>query len=488
MGDMVSALWHGAEPDPPFYYLLQNLWVQLFGVGPLALRSLSILFFLAALVFMRRAGQTWFDPATGLAAMLVCAVHPAHLFLGFAGRWYSLMFLLAAVLLWLTARASAPAGVRRGWLAAWALVAAGLCYTNYFGIVVAGLLWIVGAVRGRRRQLLARWVWAAVGTLALYAVWLPPLWRTMTTFPGGGVSWMSYAATMARTAVALLAGDLAAPQAWWVWVPLGVFGISVLVLLANQWREVRPLAFVALGCLVAGVASRTMIGKYIMTFSGAACLLLAVLVVRALRTPGSRDVRVAVRVALVSLAVGWLGCGVNLVTQRHWSSLRWLDPVEEAIRDLMERKDVPPPAHWVMTHPSARYYYACLSLEQAARATTDSAARVDARGWRRRAEAPSLKLGNFEVACGTPESVLDLMSDAPVSALVTLETAGFRELADDWGELHDVLRRTFEVADCRRYLEDPQAEWKDRLDPTFRHPRWRIVLQHWVFRGEEAMP
>lgn len=32
-GEMVSLLWHGVEPDPPLYYLLQNVWVRIFGVG-----------------------------------------------------------------------------------------------------------------------------------------------------------------------------------------------------------------------------------------------------------------------------------------------------------------------------------------------------------------------------------------------------------------------------------------------------------------------
>ena len=87
MGDMVTALWRGAEPDPPLYYILQNGWVRIFGVGPLGLRGLSIVLFLIGLVFIRRAGEAWFDAPTGRWAMALAAVCPAHLLFGCAGRW-----------------------------------------------------------------------------------------------------------------------------------------------------------------------------------------------------------------------------------------------------------------------------------------------------------------------------------------------------------------------------------------------------------------
>ncbi len=492
LGEMIAALHNGVEPDPPLYYIAQNVWVHLFGVAPLALRGLSIILFLAGLLVVRVAARAWFDDRTSRWAMLICAVHPAHLFFGFAARWYSLMFLLVAALLWSTARASQDA--RPPWrrIVAWSIIAAAVCYTNYFGIVIVGLCWLVAINRGRGTHLVVqRWVCAGLIAMALYAVWLPAFWRTATTF-GGDHSFMSYVGSASRTTMALLSGNLASIGVLWCWLPLAVLGLCVIVLLVRLRRAVWHVGLVGVGCFVAGVLSRTMIDKYVMTFSGVLCVLLAALLVfdRGAVPLGVRRWR---RVAAVCLVIGWLGCGVNLVSGRYWSSLRWHDPFERAIANLRAMEGAPPPRCWVMTHPSARYYYGLDYARRAARedshgnapsatdarpgaATTE---RVPAAVWRRAAEWPDRALDNFDVACGTPASVLELMTDRPVPSLVTLETSGFAEAADDWGELHAVLERAFVETDRREYLEDPDAALKDRIDPNVHHPRWRITVRTW---------
>lgn len=457
MGEMVSALWHGAEPDPPLYYVLENGWVRIFGTGPLGLRSLSILFFVVGLVFIRAAGQAWFGASTGRAAMILCALHPAHLFFGFAARWYSLMFLLVAVLLWQTARLSEQPQ-RRGRVLGWALTAAGVCYTNYFGPVVVILAWIVGTLRARTRPAgYAPWVGGGLIALALYTPWLIPFSKQVLHFQGAGDSWAACGSTAARTAMALAAGNLASVGAWWVWAPMGAFGIAMTVLLLARWRDVWPVGVIAMGCLCAGVASRTMIDKYVMTFSGAMCLLAAALIVRGWQASPVRAAGAAARAATAGLIIGWAGCAVNLVTEQHWSSLRWLDPFGQALEELASDEHAPPPTQWVMTHPAARYYYQ---------------RHVAAREIPERGGDPA----------ATPESILTRMKTAPVASLATVQTAGFARLPD-WQALQAELSRAYRLVDERRYLEDPDAAWKDRLDPNVRHPRWRIVVKRWERRA-----
>src|SRR5205807_2112107 len=65
MGEMLRGLWHGIEPDPPLYYVLENLSVHVVGVSPVGLRILSIIMFLVGLVVMRAAATAWFDRPTG---------------------------------------------------------------------------------------------------------------------------------------------------------------------------------------------------------------------------------------------------------------------------------------------------------------------------------------------------------------------------------------------------------------------------------------
>lgn len=478
--EMLTALWNGVDPDPPLYYLFENAWVHIFGVGPLALRSLSIIFFLTGLVVMRRAAEAWYDRNTGLMAMVLCALHPAHLFFGFAARWYSLMFLMVALLLWATVRIGLGAPGQRKLIVVWALAAAGVCYTNYFGPVVVGTIWFVGLWRDRGDRVAVRhWIIAALSVMLLQAPWLLPFWRQSNSFLAAGSGAPSMIATAARSLMALLTGNLASVGAWWAWGPMCVFAAALAVLLVKRWRHVWPMAVMVTGCFAAGTLSRTMIDKYVMTFSGPACLLVA-----AAWVGSSRDARGVVtgrwvRVMTVGLVLGWAGCGVNLVRGSHWSSLRWFDPIEEAIGDLQSDRVSPPAKFWSMTHPSARYYFALASLNRDSQPVVASATRAEA--WRKFAMPPDTRIDNFATAAGTPASLLAMMEAGPVPELVTLETTGFVDLPD-WAALREVLKRSYVMKDERSYLKDPDAGWKDYLDPGVRHPAYRIVVRRWALK------
>ncbi len=495
MGEMIGALWRGADPDPPLYYLLQNVWVGLFGVGPMGLRGLSIICFLAALPALRAAGRIWFNGRVGMAAMWIAAVHPAHLLFGFAGRWYSLMFLLVAILLWITgelcARANAAngAGGRRRLWVTWALVAAAVCYTNYFGLAVVGLVWAaaVWQDRVRRRGGFGRWLAAALGAAALLTVWLPPTWRHVWSFPESGGGWPAYAATSGRTVMALCSGNLASVGAWWVWGPMGVFALALVVLLIRQRRRVRPIALIVLGCFVAGVASRTMIDKYVMTFSGPACLLVAALVLSR-RGSKRRSTTVWSRLLAGALAVGWLGCGVNLVRERHWSSLRWLDPFEEVTTALFEGNWVHAHPDAVVSHPAARYYFARLRVgAEGSNPIRDTlvppitpTVRIDATDWLRAWEQQEDGDSPGGFGAMTPVKALALLAASGEGSprfIVTLRTAGFASLPQ-WEALEAQLAKGYVVTDEQHYLEDVDAAWKDRIDPGVTHPRWRITVRY----------
>lgn len=501
VGEMVAALWNGVEPDPPLYYVLINGWVRVFGVGPLGLRSLSILFFLAGLVFIRLAGQAWFDRRTGLIAMLLCALHPAHLFFGFAARWYSLMFLLVAVLLWLTARLSAVDPGRRGRMVAWGLAAASVCYSNYFGPAVVGLMWLVGMILGsRRRHGIRPWIGGGMIALALFSPWTVPFILQAGRFGELGSSWGTCVATAARTSLALTTGNLASVDAWWAWGPAGLFAVGLMILLVLHWRVAWPITVVTLGCFAAGVVSRTMIDKYVMTFSGPACLLAAALWNCQWRIANSERRAAARRMirhgialmALACLIVGWVGCGVNVVTQRYWSSLRWLDPFEDVMTRARAEARREGAAVIVMSHPAARYYLArAVANDKTRRAVPPNnrtswwkRERTVLADWRSAVECQEDGTGPQAGPGGmTPAAVLGLVDrQAAPRVIMTVQTAGFVALPD-WESLQSALDERYVLTNEQRHLEDPAAAWKDRLDPNVRHPRWRIVVRRWELRN-----
>lgn len=470
MSEMVSALWRGVEPDPPLYYIIQNLWIRIFGVGPLGLRSLSIILFLAGLVFLQAAARVWFTQQAARIAFIVAALHPAHLFFGFAGRWYSTMFCGVSLLLWQTGRIATQDKVSRRNTMGWGLIAAAVCYTNYFGPVVAGLCVVAGLVRCANPK---PWLTPALIAVLLYLPWLRPFWRQVTEFPqvGGGLN--AYAATAGRTIMALSAGNLASISAWWVWVPFAISSISLLVLLRRRLKDLIPLVIIVAGCLIAGIASRTMIDKYVMTFSGPLCVLIGALLARSIGEESANEKNGARIAATMALAVAWAGCGVNLLTEQSWSSLRWLDPFQAALAEITESPNAPPTSDWVMSHPSARYYYA-LQAAQGAKGNRF----VSPDSWRRSSvDSPS----ENELVPETPRDMVVRLTTTPPPQIIVVRAAGFSN-DSDWQNLDKSLQAGYLLVSQKSYLPDADAELKNRIDPRYDHPTERIRVEHWTHK------
>ena len=354
----------------------------------------------------------------------------------------------------------------------WSFAAAAVCYTNYFGPVVVALvgvaaLWHTRHVAGARATWLRSFALAAI----LYLPWCVPFVRQVMAFPEASRSWFAYAATAGQTILGLLAGNLASPSAWWVWAPLGVFGILSLFMLVQQWRAVWIPALVTLGCFAAGTLTLSMKDKYILTFSGPACIMIAATIRSGLRASRPGWLRPASCVAIVSLAAGWAGCFVNMVTERHWSSLRWLDPMEDAVGHA--RQAAIPTGLLVMTHPGALYYMGCIDVRE-----STGGGRVDPERWR----ATVMPHGSDRVRYGTADAREALSNfSAPPQRVVTIETA---EYADDpgWRAVDEILHASYRLDHEQPYLHDPQAALKDRVDPRFVHPPWRIVVRQWTRR------
>lgn len=536
-GELLGELWRGADPDPPLYYLLQCGWVRIFGVGPLGLRSLSIVCFLAALVAMRAAGAAWCGRRTGLAALAICALHPAHLFFGFAGRWYALMFLMVALLLWATAacrglracpvhvtglRSDGSGGVAGVASIVWILSAAGACYTNYFGPVMAGLLWLAGIWRDRAdSSTRAGWLMRGVIAAALFAPWMPPFWQRLGDFPAAAGGGATHLGTLVRLGMTLAAGNLAGPRAWWVWGPMAAFAVLMIVLLLRPREQTRvtgpagatdvlrdvarvwPLAFVVLGSIAAGVASRTLVDKYVMVLSGPACLLAAALIVRAcgqdpaVPSAGAAWERRAGWAGAGALALGWLGCGVNLLTQRHWASLRWLDPFPQVVAQVRDAQLHSPTPVVIGPHPSFKYYIALERARVAARRAPLfgrvppwEVPVVTAAEWRKEYDGAAPRLMP-RVWVDSVRDYLPPQGDAQRywdREVITVGTAGFAH-QPDWLEAWGLLEKFYDrVGEPQRFLEDPDADLKDRLDPGVRHPTWRIELQRWRLKQPAPTP
>lgn len=281
---------------PPGYYWLLKLWVGVWGISPVALRSFSALcgVLLVALIFA--LGQRLVAPNATLRlpllAAYVAALNPFQIYYSQEARMYMLLALEGAALFWLllalldAQRTGAPTR-RLRWLAGgYALVAAAGLWTHYsfpILIVAAGLAWLIDWLRHVRRAPASgahfvRFALANGAALLLFAPWLPIALRQVTQWPQGGAS-IGAVAGLVLTLRTLLFGPLRTlPAVQWPWL-LAAGLLPLLGLLSL--RKVRALPALALW-LGAPVLLMFALGlfsdaflKFLLVASPAWCLLVA---------------------------------------------------------------------------------------------------------------------------------------------------------------------------------------------------------------------
>lgn len=309
---------HYAEnQNPPLYYLVLKPWVQLFGIGPLGLRSFSLVFSMLALgvwVLLLRRYLNW---QMALLGGLFFALGDVHLYFAQEGRNYAFStfwMLCSAGLFFRTAE-------RTHWLPPVALgvVNALLLYTHF----TTGLLLLTEAAvalvllrfrpRAFRPLLLS-----ALLSLAIFLPWVPNFlsnlpdattdWRTP---PSADVVWLTWARVLGSKPLGILGLVLAfAGGPWLIWqlrrqgTPPAAqpFPRWLVVLFFNVLAVLPVVAIVTTAYTVSPVFN----WRYVFVVSFGGYAVLAALVWQLYRMGSARW-----QLALAGvLLLGWLGAAV----------------------------------------------------------------------------------------------------------------------------------------------------------------------------------
>jgi mannosyltransferase len=227
LSQIPSALSH--DGAPPLYYALLHFWMDLFGQGDFAVRSLSGLISVATLPFAWIAGRRLGGRRVAWVAFFLFLTSPFAINYATSARMYSLMILL--VLLGYLALSRAFENPTGGRLVAVGAVTAALLYTHYWGLylIVVVAVWVILRIRasGRGWPVLKAMV---VGTL----VWLP--WAPIFVYQSlhTGTPWFS-----AGTAGDLL-GVFSDWSGWGAWGGLLMFATFTLFLFGTFGRTAAP--------------------------------------------------------------------------------------------------------------------------------------------------------------------------------------------------------------------------------------------------------
>ncbi len=333
--DLLEAL--RRDGHPPLYYLLLHGWIELFGSGDVAVRSLSgviaVLVLPVAWAYGRRRGGA----TMGWFVVAVVALAPFALRYATETRMYSLVILLVfvgALLLDDVLR-----GGRDGWLRLVGVtaVATALLYTHYWAMWLLGavgllLVWRLWRDRGSGTT---RPAWRTLGCLAaagvLFLPWVPTLlYQSANT----GTPWAS-PSRPTTIAAYTLADFTAGPFADASFIALvvsvvallGVFGRAVdtrtILLDLRTQRRYRPEAMVLVLALALGAAFTYVTWSAFATrYTAIVFPFFAVLVAAGLTRFAQRWVQLGVFVAVLSLlAVGAIfNVGYERTQAEEWAS------------------------------------------------------------------------------------------------------------------------------------------------------------------------
>ncbi|MGY6499534.1 MAG: glycosyltransferase family 39 protein [Acidimicrobiales bacterium] len=271
-GQIVEAL--RQDGHPPLYYLLLHGWMEVFGDGDVAVRSLSALFGVLTLPVVWVLAQRRGGRDAALAAVAVVAVLPFAVRYSTEARMYSLVIALVAVGWLLLDRLHERARPTDAVLLA--VTVAALLYTHYWSVWILGTVGVAlawSALRGRDPHLRAG-SRLAVGSLVAGGVaflpWVPVL---LDQLARTGTPWA--VATRPTAGLVITAVDLVG-QPVVVDALLGGLLLAVLVLLGltglpsdshhvsidlRTRPPVRRELAVAVGALLVGLTLSWLVGS-----------------------------------------------------------------------------------------------------------------------------------------------------------------------------------------------------------------------------------
>lgn len=88
------------ENNPPLHFLILHFWEKLFGISPVAVRSLSLLFSLLTIPVLFNIGKNFISKKAGIFACILFIFSDFHQYFGLEARTYSLLVLEFSILIY----------------------------------------------------------------------------------------------------------------------------------------------------------------------------------------------------------------------------------------------------------------------------------------------------------------------------------------------------------------------------------------------------
>ena len=180
------------DVHPPLYYWLLKSWQGIFGDSEIAIRSLSLVGMLIAIIFVYLIVKKLFGTRTATWSLVLMSATPLLVRYSEEARMYGVASAIVAAASYVLILAIDKPS-RKKWFVYGTLLALGM-WTHYFTAImwIAHWVWRFGLVRSNNwrqtiRKFFSRdWIFAHIVALLLFMPWLPWMIRQMAGVQGGG--------------------------------------------------------------------------------------------------------------------------------------------------------------------------------------------------------------------------------------------------------------------------------------------------------------
>lgn len=307
------------DPHPPLYYVLLDLWTDLFGRSEPMVRLLSAIFGIAAIPMLYLVGKELYDERVGVVAAGILALSRFHIRFSQTARMYSL-FVFATLLsmYWLLRLREDPS--RRNTVAYFVSTVI-LVYAHVFGtLVVAAQHCYVLASRYVREDgtfavPLRKWIGTHVVVVALAIPWgigIATQAMTLLNAPGGKGSNLSWIPQPTVIRLVSAVGQYVAPSlqdgfgGFLVLVVVGLLAVgSASRIGLDRERTLLLGCWIGISVLGLFVVSYLLAPLFVARYTSAALPAVALLVSKEIRRMDSVEIRyIAGALLVVGLVVG----------------------------------------------------------------------------------------------------------------------------------------------------------------------------------------
>ena len=458
MAQTVDLFVHGTGQfqHPPLYDLLLHIWLRLTGNQVRWLRLPSIVFYLLGIWVLMQAARGFCGNHAANTVLWVSVLWPFGFHFGRLAAWYSLSFLLVAIL---TFRYFAFLAARtlRNWLGM-VIPAILLLYTNYFGWAILACL-LFDFLLQSRHELRQRWSQVLFTVLLLVMAFSPLVRAFFAIIEARGGTQSSVLGTAlfgGFNFYALFASESVAPWHWALGVPvcmaITVCAVSVLLYAPPAARRL----FIYSLLLIVGMLLLGILGTKRLLLIAAWVVLPVGL---CLGTTQTRRGKVCLSASLIVIAaVGWFGT----VARRYYAAPRFIEPWDEVAKQMAGV--VRDGGVIIASHPSF-FFYLTYELDR-----QEKGGRLDFSGvWPYEGGIPHVY-----------DDMSWLQSGRPVAAnVLVVKDVSFGETAD---EVEHGLEGRCALENVDQMLPDSGFRLKERFFPGVQRVRYRIEVWHYTCR------